>query len=212
MSLNIIQKIKEQKIIPLFYNESFEISKSTIKVLYDGGIRIIEYTNRGDQALENFTRLKEISSTEFPGLLLGIGTVKNTEEMDDYANAKADFIITPVISKKIIKHSIKKDVLLIPGCFTPSDVNLAFQSELNLVKIFPADSLGKNYIKSIQPVFPGMNFMPTGGVNADVEDINEWLKGGAIAVGLGSSLVKSDLTEEQLTEKVKNLLQQLNQN
>jgi 2-dehydro-3-deoxyphosphogluconate aldolase/(4S)-4-hydroxy-2-oxoglutarate aldolase len=77
--------------------------------------------------LENFTKLKEISSTEFPGLLLGIGTVKNTEEMDDYANAKADFIITPVISRKIIKHSIKKDVLLIPGCFTPSDVNLAFQ-------------------------------------------------------------------------------------
>jgi len=212
MSLKIIQKIKDQKIVPLFYNESFEVSKCTIKALYDGGIRIIEYTNRGDQALENFTRLKEISSTEFPGLLLGIGTVKNTEEMDDYANAKADFIITPVISRKLIKHSVKKNVLLIPGCFTPSDVNLAFQSELNLVKIFPADALGKNYIKSIQPVFPGMNFMPTGGVNANVEDIKEWLKGGAMAVGLGSSLVKSDLNEEQLTEKVKNLLQQINQN
>jgi 2-dehydro-3-deoxyphosphogluconate aldolase/(4S)-4-hydroxy-2-oxoglutarate aldolase len=67
-------------------------------------------------------------------------------------------------------------VLLIPGCFTPSDVNLAFQSELNLVKIFPADALGKNYIKSIQPVFPGMNFMPTGGINADVEDIKNGSK------------------------------------
>jgi 2-dehydro-3-deoxyphosphogluconate aldolase / (4S)-4-hydroxy-2-oxoglutarate aldolase len=208
----IIQKIKDQKIVPLFYNESFEVSKVTVKALYDGGIRVIEYTNRGTQALENFTRLKEISPTEFPGLLLGIGTVKNTNEMDDYANAKADFIITPVISRKLIKHSMKKNVLLIPGCFTPSDVNLAFQSALNLVKIFPADALGKNYIKSIQPVFPGMNFMPTGGVNADAEDINEWFKGGAIAVGLGSSLVKSDATEQELTDKVKNLLQQLNQN
>lgn len=208
----IIQKIKDQKIVPLFYNESFEISKNTVKALYDGGIRVIEYTNRGIQALENFIRLKEISSTEFPGLLLGIGTVKNTNEMDDYASAKADFIITPVISRKLIKHSIKKNVLLIPGCFTPSDVNLAFQSGLNLVKIFPADALGKNYIKSIQPVFPGMNFMPTGGVNADVEDITEWFGGGAMAVGLGSSLVKTNLTGENLTEKVKNLLQQLNQN
>ncbi|WP_083862098.1 bifunctional 4-hydroxy-2-oxoglutarate aldolase/2-dehydro-3-deoxy-phosphogluconate aldolase [Flavobacterium sp. B17] len=116
------------------------------------------------------------------------------------------------MSRKLIKHSIKKNVLLIPGCFTPSDVNLAFQSGLNLVKIFPADALGKNYIKSIQPVFPGMDFMPTGGVNADVEDINEWFKGGAIAVGLGSSLVKSGITEKELTEKVENLLQQLNQN
>ncbi|SHJ91154.1 bifunctional 4-hydroxy-2-oxoglutarate aldolase/2-dehydro-3-deoxy-phosphogluconate aldolase [Epilithonimonas mollis] len=208
----IIQTIKDQKIVPLFYNESFEASKSTVKALYNGGIRVIEYTNRGSQALENFIRLKEILSTEFPGLLLGIGTVKNTNEMDDYANAKADFIITPVISRKLIKHSIKKNVLLIPGCFTPSDVNLAFQSGLNLVKIFPADALGKKYIKSIQPVFQGMNFMPTGGVNADVEDINEWFRGGAIAVGLGSSLVISDLTEEQLTEKVRNLLQQLNKN
>ena len=77
----VIQKIKDQKIVPLFYNESFEVSKKTVKALYDGGIRVIEYTNRSAQALENFTRLKEISSTEFPGLLLGIGTVKNTEEM-----------------------------------------------------------------------------------------------------------------------------------
>jgi len=208
----IIQKIKDQKIVPLFYNESFEASKSIVKALYDGGIRVIEYTNRGVQALENFTRLKEISSTEFPGLLLGIGTVKNTNEMDDYANAKADFIIAPVISRKLIKHSVKKNLPLIPGCFTPSDVNLAFQSGLNLVKIFPADALGKNYIKSIQPVFPGMNFMPTGGINADIVDITEWLKGGAIAVGLGSSLIKTDYATEQLTEKVQNLLQQLNQN
>jgi 2-dehydro-3-deoxyphosphogluconate aldolase/(4S)-4-hydroxy-2-oxoglutarate aldolase len=66
---------------------------------------VIEYTNRGHQALENFTKLKEISHTEFPGLLLGIGTVKNIQEMDDYANVKADFIITPVISEALVKHA-----------------------------------------------------------------------------------------------------------
>jgi len=208
----IIQIIKDQKIVPLFYNESFEVSKNTVKALYEAGIRVIEYTNRGIQALENFTKLKEISSTEFPELLLGIGTVKNIKEMDDYANAKADFIITPVINEELVKHSVSKNINLIPGCFTPSDVNLAFQNGLRLVKIFPADALGKNYIKSIQPVFPGMNFMPTGGINAYVEDITEWLKGGAIAVGLGSSLIKTDFTAEQLTEKAQKLLKKLNQN
>jgi len=208
----ILQKIKNQKIVPLFYNESFEVSKNTVKALYEAGIRVIEYTNRGIQALENFTKLKEISATEFPGLLLGIGTVKNIKEMDDYADAKADFIITPVINEELVKHSVAKNINLIPGCFTPSDVNVAFQNGLLLVKIFPADALGKNYIKSIQSVFPGMNFMPTGGINGDFEDITEWLKGGAIAVGLGSSLIKTELTTEQLTEKVQNLLQQLNQN
>ncbi|KQM29926.1 bifunctional 4-hydroxy-2-oxoglutarate aldolase/2-dehydro-3-deoxy-phosphogluconate aldolase [Chryseobacterium sp. Leaf201] len=208
----IIRKIKEQKIIPLFYHESFEVSKNTIKALYDGGIRIIEYTNRGGKALENFTRLKEISSTEFPGLLLGIGTVKNTKEMDDYAAAKADFIITPVISEELAEHAAEKNISLIPGCFTPSEVNSAYQNGLRLVKVFPADALGKNYIKSIQPVFPEMNFMPTGGISADFDDITDWLEGGAIAVGLGSSLIKTDFTAGQLTEKVQNLLQQLNQN
>jgi len=208
----IIRKIKDQKIIPLFYHESFEVSKNTIKALYDGGIRIIEYTNRGGKALENFTRLKEISSTEFPGLLLGIGTVKNTKEMDDYAVAKADFIITPVINEELAEHAAEKNISLIPGCFTPSEVNSAYQNGLRLVKVFPADALGKNYIKSIQPVFPEMNFMPTGGISADFDDITDWLEGGAIAVGLGSSLIKTDFTAGQLTEKVQNLLQQLNQN
>jgi 2-dehydro-3-deoxyphosphogluconate aldolase/(4S)-4-hydroxy-2-oxoglutarate aldolase len=208
----ILQKIKDQKIVPLFYNESFEVSKNTIKALYKGGIRVIEYTNRGSQALENFTKLKEISATEFPGLLLGIGTVKNSQELNDYAAVKADFIITPVISEELVLHAAEKNILLIPGCFTPSDVNIAFQNNLRMVKIFPADALSKNYIKSIQPVFPGMNFMLTGGIHADVNNITEWLKGGAVAVGLGSSLIKTDIASEQLTEKVQDLLHQLNQN
>ena len=132
--------------------------------------------------------------------------------MDDFANAKADFIITPVISEALVKYSFERNILLIPGCFTPSDINIAYQNGLKLVKIFPADALGKNYIKSIQPVFPGMNFMPTGGINADYKDITEWLNGGAIAVGLGSSLIGKDFNEEELTLKTKDLLQKLNHN
>jgi len=207
----ILQKIKDQKIVPLFYNESFEVSKNIIKALYEAGIRVIEYTNRGHQALENFTKLKEISPIEFPGLLLGIGTVKNVQEMDDYASVNADFIITPVISEALVQHALEKNILLIPGCFTPSDINIAYQNGLKLVKIFPADALGKNYIKSVQPVFPGMNFMPTGGIHAEFEDIMEWLNGGAVAAGLGSSLIGKDINEEELTLKTKKLLQQLNQ-
>ncbi|WP_333597858.1 bifunctional 4-hydroxy-2-oxoglutarate aldolase/2-dehydro-3-deoxy-phosphogluconate aldolase [Chryseobacterium flavum] len=207
----ILQKIKDQKIVPLFYNESYEASKNIVEALYEAGIRVIEYTNRGHQALENFTKLKEISHIEFPGLLLGIGTVKNIQEMDDYANVKADFIITPVINEALVKHALEKNILLIPGCFTPSDINIAHQNGLTLVKIFPADALGKNYIKSVKPVFPGMNFMPTGGIHAETEDIREWLNGDAIAAGLGSSLIGKDVNEEELTLKTKHLLQQLNQ-
>lgn len=206
----IILKIKEQKIVPLFYNDSFEISRNIIKTLYEAGIRVVEYTNRGEQALENFRKLKEISFNEFPDLMLGIGTVKNSKELNSYVAAKADFIITPVISEELIKAAQEHSILIIPGCLTPSEVNVAFQLGLRMVKLFPADAVGKTYIKSITPVFPGMEFMPTGGVTAHIDDINSWLSGGAIAVGLGSALIKNDSSPAELTANVQDLLKLLN--
>ncbi|SDG24372.1 bifunctional 4-hydroxy-2-oxoglutarate aldolase/2-dehydro-3-deoxy-phosphogluconate aldolase [Epilithonimonas hungarica] len=211
MSLKIIQKIKDQKIVPLFYNDSFEVSKSIVKSLYEAGIRVVEYTNRGELALENFRKLKELAITEFPELSLGIGTVKNISEMDAFIDAKADFIITPIINEELVKHSVDKNILLIPGCFTPSEINIAYQNGLRMVKVFPADLAGKNYIKSISSVFPEMEFMLTGGIHADAQDISEWMNGGAVAVGLGSALVKKEFSDEQLKEKVEQLLFQLNQ-
>ncbi|MCY1662352.1 bifunctional 4-hydroxy-2-oxoglutarate aldolase/2-dehydro-3-deoxy-phosphogluconate aldolase [Chryseobacterium sp. SL1] len=208
MNLLIIQKIKDQKIVPLFYNESFEVSKSIVESLYKAGIRVVEYTNRGASALENFRKLKELSATEFPELFLGIGTVKNAAEMNEYVNAGADFIITPVIDDSIVKNASERNILLIPGCFTPSDVNLAYQNGLRMVKIFPADVVGKKYIRSIRPVFPEMEFMLTGGISSDPEDILSWLEGGAVAVGLGSSLINPNLSEE-LKDKMEKLLIQL---
>ncbi|WBV52853.1 bifunctional 4-hydroxy-2-oxoglutarate aldolase/2-dehydro-3-deoxy-phosphogluconate aldolase [Chryseobacterium gambrini] len=150
MSSTIIQKIKGQKIVPLFYNESFEVSKSIVESLYKAGIRVVEYTNRGASALQNFRKLKELSATEFPELFLGIGTVKNVAEMNEYVNAGADFIITPVIDESIVKNASERNILLIPGCFTPSEINLAYQNGLRMVKIFPADVVGKKYIRSIR--------------------------------------------------------------
>ncbi|WP_308005159.1 bifunctional 4-hydroxy-2-oxoglutarate aldolase/2-dehydro-3-deoxy-phosphogluconate aldolase [uncultured Chryseobacterium sp.] len=209
MNLLIIQKIKDQKIVPLFYNESFEVSKSIVESLYEAGIRVVEYTNRGASALQNFRKLKELSATEFPELFLGIGTVKNAAEMSEYVNAGADFIITPVIDDSIVKNASERNVLLIPGCFTPSDVNLAYQNGLRMVKIFPADVVGKKYIRSIRPVFPEMEFMLTGGISSDPEDILSWLEGGAVAVGLGSSLINPNLSSEELKDKMEKLLIQL---
>lgn len=206
----IHHKIKEQKIVPLFYNASFEVSKSIIQTLYDAGIRVIEYTNRGPQASQNFKNLKEYSKTECPDLFLGIGTIKNTEELDLFINSEADFIITPVINEELILHAKGRNSLIIPGCLTPSEVNIAFQNDLKLVKIFPADVVGKKYIQSIKAVFPGMDFMPTGGISSEFEDIKEWLNGGAIAVGQGSALIANDTKMEDLKNKITELFNHLN--
>ena len=139
-------------------------------------------------------------------------TLSDKTILDKYKNTSNNlinhtpfFIYTNNKDKKTIKTVTSQLNIL------PTVLNL-FGIEYNPNYYLGQDALGKNYIKSIHPVFPGMNFMPTGGIGADVEDITEWLKGGAIAVGLGSSLIKTDFTTKQLTEKVQNLLQQLNQN
>lgn len=205
-----IEKIINQKILPLFYHDSFEVSYQIIAALYKGGIRVIEYTNRGEKALENFRKLKEVSLKEFPELLLGIGTIRNTTEMDAYISASCDFLISPIVNQELLQHASEREMLLIPGCLTPSEVNMAYQKGLKLVKIFPVDAVSRNYLKSIGAVFPGMHFMPTGGVKAETDDIEQWLKYGASAVGLGSSLISNNVDLGELTSQVKELLSKLN--
>ncbi len=110
----------------------------------------------------------------------------------------------------LIKDAKHKDILIIPGCLTPSEINIAFQNGLSLVKIFPADVVGKNYIKSVKPIFPNMDFMLTGGISSDASDIKDWLSSGAIAVGQGSALIENNIDLTTLKSKVETLLNQLN--
>src|SRR5688500_9855499 len=90
-----LEALLTQKILPLFYHESADISENVLRALYTGGIRLVEYTNRGTNALINFKLLRKVVETEMPGLLLGIGTIKNAEQAKQYIDAGADFIVSP---------------------------------------------------------------------------------------------------------------------
>jgi 2-dehydro-3-deoxyphosphogluconate aldolase / (4S)-4-hydroxy-2-oxoglutarate aldolase len=193
----IHNQIKQQGILPLFYHAGFEESRSVVQALYEAGIRIIEYTNRGNSALNNFKQLIERRDKEWPGLLLAAGTIKNVKDAKAFCKAGADFIICPGVVKEVAKKVQDAGLLWIPGCQTPTEIILAEQCGARLVKIFPGSLLGPGYITAIRDIFPGIDFMPTGGVDTSKENIEAWFRAGVIAVGMGSKLISKELLDKQ---------------
>jgi 2-dehydro-3-deoxyphosphogluconate aldolase/(4S)-4-hydroxy-2-oxoglutarate aldolase len=191
------QRVCKEKILPLFYNDSIETSIAVLKALYDAGIRIVEYTNRGVQALDNFIALKKIVNEEMRDLLLGAGTIKTTVDAQLFIAAGADFIVCPIVNTEVATIVHKAGLLWIPGCMTATEIFTAESNGATIVKIFPANILGPKYISAIKDLFPGLLFMPTGGIDITKENLSAWFSTGVCAVGLGSQLVSKSITENK---------------
>jgi 2-dehydro-3-deoxyphosphogluconate aldolase/(4S)-4-hydroxy-2-oxoglutarate aldolase len=189
----ILDSIIQQGILPLFYNDSAEVSLDITHTLYKAGIRVIEYTNRGEAALENFKLLKKAQQEELPELILGIGTIKTVQQAEDFIAAGADFIIAPIVNPDVAKVAQQHNMLWCPGCMTPTEIHLAQQHNAPLIKLFPANILGPGYVSAIKELFPGQLFMPTGGVELTLENMTAWFKAGVCAVGMGSKLITKDI-------------------
>ncbi len=183
--------------LPLFFHKSKEVSTGITRTLYKAGVRIIEYTNRGETALENFKALKQLQKTEYPDLLLGIGTIKTLLQATEFIEAGADFLISPIVNPEVAAVAAKENMLWIPGCMTPTEIHTAQHFGASLIKIFPANILGPAFISSIKELFPGQLFMPTGGVELEQENITAWFKAGVCAVGMGSKLITKEIMENK---------------
>ncbi len=204
----ILKRIPEQGILPLYFDKSEEVSLEVLKSLYKAGVRMVEYTNRGEAALHNFKKMVALRDKEMPDLLLGIGTIKNRKMVETYIEAKADFIICPGLVEEVAEVADQHDMLWIPGCMTPSEIIKAENMGAKMIKLFPGNILGPEFMSAIKSLFPGLLFMPTGGVSLEKENISAWFKAGVCAVGMGSKLVSKPLLEardygeiQALTEK-----------
>ncbi|WP_316783616.1 bifunctional 4-hydroxy-2-oxoglutarate aldolase/2-dehydro-3-deoxy-phosphogluconate aldolase [Pedobacter frigiditerrae] len=200
-----IAAIKTQGMLPLFYYEDAQVSLEIVRALYKGGVRVFEYTNRGKAALENFQFLKEALKTEMQDLFLGIGTIKNTTEVKEFLAAGADFIVCPVVDLEVGKLTHDAGLLWIPGCMTPTEINIAHQFGAGIIKLFPANILGPEYLSSIKELFQGQLFVPTGGVEIDETNIDNWFKAGVCAVGMGSKLVSKKILENKAYDELQTL-------
>ncbi|MES2418218.1 MAG: bifunctional 4-hydroxy-2-oxoglutarate aldolase/2-dehydro-3-deoxy-phosphogluconate aldolase [Bacteroidota bacterium] len=192
-----IKAITSQGLLPLFYHDDAQVSLDVIRALYRAGVRVLEYTNRGKAALENFKFVKAALKTEMQDLFFGIGTIKNTSEADAFLAAGADFIVCPVVDVEVGKIVHDAGLLWIPGCFTPTEINVAHQQGAGIIKLFPANILGPAYLSSIKELFGGQLFVPTGGVEIDETNMATWFKAGVCAVGMGSKLISKQILDNK---------------
>lgn len=199
----ILKLIIEQGILPLFFYKDAEVSIEVLKALYSAGIRSVEYTNRGEAALKNFKEMRKVCDAELKGMYLGIGTIKNADAAKAFIDAGADYIISPGLVEDAVEVADENNMLWVPGCMTPTEIIRAEKLGAKLVKLFPGNILGTAFLSAVKELFPNLLFMPTGGVEAEKENLEGWFKAGVCAVGMGSKLITKASLENRDYEGIK---------
>ena len=158
--------------------------RSVVDALIEGGVRALEVTMTVPRAID---LIREIAPTLPDDFLFGAGTLLDADTVHRAVDAGAQFIVSPVFRPAVVKAAHEDGVPVMPGCFTPTEILDAWDMGADLIKVFPATSVGPGYLKDIRGPLPHVKLMPTGGVSID--NVGEWLRAGAVAVGVGSALV-----------------------
>ncbi len=190
--LQVAQTMIDTGLVPLFYHDDVEASKQVLKACYDGGARLLEFTNRGDFAHEVFAELNKYALKELPGMILGVGSVTDAGAASLYMQLGANFIVTPVLREDIAIACNRKKVLWSPGCGSLTEIARAEELGCEIVKLFPGGTYGPGYVKGIKAPQPWTMIMPTGGVSPTKESIESWFDAGVTCVGMGSKLIAKD--------------------
>ena len=205
--IQVINKMMESRMVPLFYHSDFQVAKNILQACYNGGARLIEFTNRGDFAIEVFSKLIKFASKELPGMIVGIGSVTDSAAASQYMLQGANFVVTPVLREDIAVVCNRRKVLWIPGCGSLSEIAKAEEMGCEFIKLFPGNVYGPDFIKSVKAPQPWSSIMPTGGVSIEKSNLLGWFKGGADCVGLGSQLISKEVLINQDFKKLeKNVL------
>jgi 2-dehydro-3-deoxyphosphogluconate aldolase/(4S)-4-hydroxy-2-oxoglutarate aldolase len=177
-----------------------------IQAVGAGGVKSIEITMTVPGAIDIIRQL----APSVPGdVLIGAGTVVDRETANKVIDAGAKFVVGPILNLEIIRLCGERNTVVMPGCFSPTEIYTAWTAGADIVKVFPATSLGPKYFKDIRGPFPDIRLMPTGGVTID--NVGEWIAAGAVAVGIGSDLLDKKAIDEEryevLTERAKRMVE-----
>ena len=206
----VIQKIGDTRIVPVFYNSSADVAVHVIKACYDGGIRAFEFTNRGDFAHEVFAAVAKYTARECPEMALGAGSITDAPTAALYMQEGADFIVGPLFNPDVAKVCNRRCVPYGPGCGSVTEVGFAQEAGCDIVKVFPGDVLGPKFVMAMLAPMPWTKVMVTGGVEPARENLTGWKNAGAFCVGMGSKLFPKDRIENKdwayITDKCKEAL------
>jgi len=191
--IEVAQTMAATGMVPLFYHADVEIGKQVLKACYDGGARLMEFTNRGDFAHEVFGALNKYCLAELPEMILGVGSVTDAGTASLYLQLGANFVVTPVLREDIAVVCNRKKVLWSPGCASLTEICRAEELGCEIVKLFPGDVYGPGFVKAIKGPQPWTSIMPTGGVSPTEENLSAWFSAGVTCVGMGSQLISSTI-------------------
>lgn len=185
---SIVEVMRSSGMIPVFYHANVEVARSVLDACYRGGVRVFEFTNRGGNAYDVFKELlKHVE--QYADLILGIGTVMNAETTEKFIDAGAHFIVSPILKAEMAAVCRNQNKLWIPGCATLTEIVTAKEAGAQIIKLFPGSVLGPGFVSAVLPVVPGLQLMPTGGVEPTEQSLSEWFKAGVACVGMGSRLM-----------------------
>lgn len=191
-------RLRELGVVPIIRVSTPEDAFRAVEAVFDGGISVVEIT----MGVPNAFRVMEQVSERFgESVLLGAGTVLDSETCRSALLAGAEFIVTPSLDVKVIETSRRYSKACIPGALTPTEIVTAWQAGADMVKVFPCGPLGgPKYLKSLRGPLPQIEYVPTGGVT--LETTPDYIRAGAAAVAVGGQLVSSKALQEGKTEVI----------
>lgn len=202
----VLARIMESGVVAVIRMKDTNRLLKVIEAVRQGGVKCIEITMTVPGAVEI---IHQLSKTAPPDVLLGAGTVVDEATAGQVIDAGAQFVVGPVLNLAIVALCHQRGVAVMPGCYTPTEIFTAWKAGADIVKVFPATSLGPKYFKDLRGPFPDIRLMPTGGVTVD--NVGEWITAGACAVGIGSDLLDKKAIEEErfevLTERAARMVQ-----
>ena len=184
----MLTQLIQHPLVPVFYQADAARAIAIVQACYDGGMRVVEFTNRGEAALPVFAELVAHVRQHCPGLLLGIGTILTPDDANRFLDAGADFVVQPVTTANVGAVCQERNTPWIPAGATLNEIYQATLLGAEVVKVFPGNVVGPGFIKAIKGPMPQLHLMVTGGVEPTAESLKTWFGAGATAVGLGSQL------------------------
>ena len=181
---DIVTRIERERVVAIIRLDDPDKLRSVIEALAEGGVRVIEVTMTVPRAIE---LIAQVAGSAHDDVMIGAGTVLDAATARQAIDAGARFVVSPVFRREVLAACHERGVPAMPGCFTPTEILDAWDAGADIVKIFPSTALGPTFIKDVRAPLPQVKLMPTGGVSID--NAADWLRAGAVAVGIGSALV-----------------------